>query len=82
MIPDIKTVQFEIEKLNPQSDDIICVKFPEDCFEGISLDHINQLGSNLQKIFKERSVIISKSSDLTTFSKSELAEIGLQRINE
>lgn len=83
MIPDTEIVKLEIEKISPQLDDVICLKFPKDCFEGVKADQIKKLGENLKNIFQNYPILImSKETDLTTLNKAQLKEAGLQKIEK
>lgn len=81
MIPNIEDIKFEIEKIHPQSDDIICVKMPEHNFDGVNVDIVNQLGKELKEIFQNIPVVImSDQSSLITLNEKELKNLGLQKI--
>lgn len=77
---DIKDVKFEIEKINPEKDDIILVKIPDDQLNGVNGDILFQMAAKLKEEFKNPVIVMGDKIELSVLSDKQLKRWGLQKI--
>ena len=80
-IINLETVKPEIEKLSPQENDVIFLKFEEEIFNGDFDEQLNNISAEIKEDFPGIHIIMtSKTTDLNILTEKNLKLLGLKRI--